>query len=168
MSHARDVFKKGCDMFWDQHGKGNERNFQRNQKKTKTSSRQMAKSILGLQPCRSPVIIWLGLSLNTYLRLNKALFGLPWWLRQKRICLQCGRHGFDPWVGKIPWRRAWQSPLALLPGESQGQRSLAGYSPRICRVRHDWATKNNTKHTRHCLVLYKLQSYKDTKDSVHE
>ena len=37
--------------------------------------------------------------------------------------------GFDPWVGKIPWRRAWQPTLVLLPRESHGQRSLAGCSP---------------------------------------
>ena len=37
--------------------------------------------------------------------------------------------GFDPWVGKIPWRRKWQSTPVFLPGESHGQRSLAGYSP---------------------------------------
>jgi len=36
---------------------------------------------------------------------------------------------FDPCVGKIPWRRAWQPTPVFLPGESQGQRSLAGYSP---------------------------------------
>ena len=39
------------------------------------------------------------------------------------------RHGFDPWVGKIPWRKAWQSTPLFLPGESPGQRSLVGYSP---------------------------------------
>ena len=33
------------------------------------------------------------------------------------------------WVGKIPWRRKWQSTLAFLAGESHGQRSLQGYSP---------------------------------------
>ena len=38
--------------------------------------------------------------------------------------------GLDPWVGKIPWRRAWQPTPVFLPGESHGQRSLAGYSPR--------------------------------------
>ena len=38
------------------------------------------------------------------------------------------RPGFDPWVGKIPWRRAWQPTPVLLPGESHGQRSLAVYS----------------------------------------
>ena len=36
---------------------------------------------------------------------------------------------FHPWVGKIPWRRTWQPTPVFLPGESQGQRSLASYSP---------------------------------------
>ena len=36
---------------------------------------------------------------------------------------------FDPWVGKITWRRKWQSTPVLLPGKSHGQRSLVGYSP---------------------------------------
>ena len=35
---------------------------------------------------------------------------------------------FDPWVGKIPWRREWQ-PTPFLPGKSHGQRSLVGFSP---------------------------------------
>ena len=43
-------------------------------------------------------------------------------------CLKCRRPGFDPWVGKIPWRRAWQPTPVFLPGESHGQRSLVGYS----------------------------------------
>ena len=34
-----------------------------------------------------------------------------------------------PWIGKITWRRAWQATAVSLPGESQGQRRLAGYSP---------------------------------------
>ena len=46
-----------------------------------------------------------------------------------RICLQCWRPRFDPWVGKISWRRKWQSIPVFLPAESHGQRSLAGYSP---------------------------------------
>ena len=37
--------------------------------------------------------------------------------------------GFNPWVGKIPWRRKWQSTPVLLPGKPHGQRSLVGYSP---------------------------------------
>ena len=54
---------------------------------------------------------------------------------EKPAC-QCGRHKrcrFDPWVRKIPWRRAWQLTPVSLPGESHGQRSLVGYSPRGCK-----------------------------------
>ena len=39
------------------------------------------------------------------------------------------RYGFDPWVGKIPWRRAWQPTPEFLPGESHGQMNLTDYSP---------------------------------------
>ena len=45
-------------------------------------------------------------------------FRLPWCLSWKRIPLQCRRPGFDPWVGKIPWWRAWQPTPVFLPGES--------------------------------------------------
>ena len=41
----------------------------------------------------------------------------------------CRRYMFDPWVGKIPWRRKWLPTPVFLPGESHGQRSLVGYSP---------------------------------------
>ena len=44
-------------------------------------------------------------------------------------CRRCKRCEFDPWMGKIPWRRAWQSTPVSLPGESHGQRSLADCSP---------------------------------------
>ena len=43
------------------------------------------------------------------------------------------RPRFKPWVGKILWRREWQSIPVFLPGESHGQRSLVGYSPRGCK-----------------------------------
>ena len=48
---------------------------------------------------------------------------------------------FDPWVGKIPWRREWQPTAVFLPGKFHGQRSLVGYSPRDHRVEHDLATE---------------------------
>ena len=54
----------------------------------------------------------------------------------KEPSCQCRRHkrcGFKPWVGKILWRRAWQPTPVFLPGESLGQRSLAGYSPEGCK-----------------------------------
>ena len=39
------------------------------------------------------------------------------------------RHEFNPWVGKIPWRRKWQPSPVFLHGKPHGQRSLVGYSP---------------------------------------
>ena len=58
--------------------------------------------------------------------------GFPDGASGKELTCQRRRHkraGFDPWVWKIPWRRAIQPTPVFLPGESYGQRSLAGYSP---------------------------------------
>ena len=58
--------------------------------------------------------------------------GFPGGTRGKEHASQCRRHkqhGFNPWVWKIPWRRAWQPTSVFLPRESHGQRRLAGYSP---------------------------------------
>ena len=44
-------------------------------------------------------------------------------------CRRLKRCRFNPWIRKIPWRRAWQPTPLFLPGESYGQRSLVGYSP---------------------------------------
>ena len=49
--------------------------------------------------------------------------------QRKDSACQCRRHRFNPWVGKISWRRKWQPTLIFLPGKSHGQRSLLGYSP---------------------------------------
>ena len=58
----------------------------------------------------------------------------------------CRRSGFHPCVRNIPWRRKWQPTPVFLPGESQGQRSLAGYSPLgLQRVGHDWATEHTLR-----------------------
>ena len=43
--------------------------------------------------------------------------------------LQCRQPGFDPWMGKIPWRREWLPTPVFLPGEFHGQKRLVGYSP---------------------------------------
>ena len=40
----------------------------------------------------------------------------------------CKRYGFNPWVGKVPWRRKWHPTPVLLPGESHEPKSLVGYS----------------------------------------
>ena len=74
--------------------------------------------------------------------------GLPsvcLWLPMASYACQCRRQkrlGFDPRVGKIPWRRKWQPTPVFLPGESHGQRNLVGYSPwDRKRVRCDLMTK---------------------------
>ena len=63
--------------------------------------------------------------------------------------------GFDPWVGKIPWKRAWQPTPVFLPGEAHGQRSLVGYS--LCGCKESDVTEvSNT------------QSYEDEEDAENK
>ena len=60
-------------------------------------------------------------------------------------CTRYKRLGFNPWVGKMPWKREWQPTPVFLPGESHGRRSLVGYSPLWSqRVRHDWASNTES------------------------
>ena len=72
---------------------------------------------------------------------------LPWWLRYLRICLQCRRPWFNPWVGKISWRRAWQPTLVFLPGEPPWTEEHGGLQCLgLQRVRHDWVTKHSVTY----------------------
>ena len=66
-------------------------------------------------------------------------------------CRRCRRRGFDPWVGKIPWRRAWQPTPVFLPGESHGQRSLVGCSP--WGHKESDTTEQLSTHTQGCRKL---------------
>ena len=75
------------------------------------------------------------------------------------------RPGFDPWVGKTPWRRKWLPTLVFLPRESHGQRSLAVYSPWSHKMSDttEWLSLHFTSyiHTHNSLGLeseaYRLQ-----------
>ena len=58
----------------------------------------------------------------------------------KESAFHAGTPGFYPWVGKIPWRRAWQ-PTPLLPGESHGVRILVGYA--VHGVTKSWTRLSN-------------------------
>ena len=49
---------------------------------------------------------------------HTSILGLPLWL--KKFFLQCGTPGFDPWVGKIPWRREGLPTPVFWPGEFHG------------------------------------------------
>ena len=55
-----------------------------------------------------------------------SILGLPLWLSWETICLQCGRPGFDPWVGNIPWRRERLPTPVFWPGEFRGLYSPWG------------------------------------------
>ena len=59
------------------------------------------------------------------------------------------RWGFDAWVRKTPWRRAWQPTPVFLPRESRGQRHLVGYNPWGQRV----GLKRLSMHTHSVMVL---------------
>ena len=64
----------------------------------------------------------------------------------KKPTCQRRRCRFDTWVGKIPWRRAWQHTLVFLPGKSHGQKSLVDYSP--------WGRKESDTLRLSSLVVY--------------
>ena len=56
-------------------------------------------------------------------------------------------HRFNPWVRKIPWRRAWQPTPVFLPGEPHQERNLAGYCPWGCKkLGTTEATENANKY----------------------
>ena len=70
--------------------------------------------------------------------------GLPRWLNDKEPACQCRRHKkrqFDPWVWKIPWRRAWHPIPVVLLEELHGQREKPGGLQSIGsqRIGHDWS-----------------------------
>jgi len=69
-------------------------------------------------------------SVNTLLTIH---LGFPGRSDGKGSACNAGNPRFSPWVRKIPWRREWQPTPVFLPGESHGQRSLVGYSPRGCK-----------------------------------
>ena len=72
-------------------------------------------------PWPYPLLIFFPMSLISSI---PTPFRLPWWLSGKESicdaghCLQCRRHGFDPWVRKIPWKTKWQPTPVFFPGKS--------------------------------------------------
>ena len=66
--------------------------------------------------------------------------------------------GFDPWVGKIPWRRTWQSTSVSWPGESPWTGEPGGLqSMGSQRVGHGWATKPSTALPSHTHTIIHCQ-----------
>ena len=86
------------------------------------------------------------------LRWSRKWTGFPSGTSGKEPTCQCRRHkrhGFNPWVGKVPWRRAGQPTPVFLPVEFNRQMSLVGYSPWGRRAGHNWS---NLAHTRTRLI----------------
>ena len=79
------------------------------------------------------------------------VFMLPrgYWLRCDKVYLQYRRPGFDPWVGKLLWRREWLPTPVFLPGKFHGQNSMAGDSPW-----HRRELDMTEQLTLHCLINY--------------
>ena len=63
--------------------------------------------------------------------------------------------GFNPWVGKSPWRRAWQSTPVSLPGEFHEQSSVASYSPWGHKESHMTNTHTHTHTHTHIYIHYR-------------
>ena len=68
---------------------------------------------------------------------------------------RCKRRGFNPWVGKIPWRRKWQPTPVFLPGEFHGQRSLVGYIQSM--VSYSWTQLKQLSIRAHTLLRKQKQ-----------
>ena len=69
--------------------------------------------------------------LSLKIKLYSGAMGFPGSISGKESAFQCRRHkrhGFDPWVKKIPWSRKWRPTPMCLPGKFHEQKSLVGYS----------------------------------------
>ena len=73
--------------------------------------------------------------------------GLPWLTGKESAC-QCKRHGFNPWVRKIPWSWKWQTTPVFLPGKNLSweipwtEETGGLQSTGLQRVGHDWVTEH--------------------------
>ena len=79
------------------------------------------------------IIVIINFKLLCQLHITLIFIEFPRWCIGKEAACQCRRHkrhGFDPWIRKIPWSKKWPRSPVFLPGKSHGQRSLVGYSPR--------------------------------------
>ena len=117
--------------------------------------------LLWVSPFRILLWGWSSLNLLSLIDYNRVLVivlhSFPDGSVVKRIHLQCGRHkrhGFNPWIGKILWRRKWQPTLVFLPKENPIDReawqlqSIGSH-----RVRQDWS---NWAHTHTCIWVKRL------------
>ena len=82
----------------------------------------IAQLVKNLPPMQETWVWFLGLEdpLGQGKATHSSILGLPWWLSWQRVRLQCEKPGFDPWVGKIPWRRKRLPMPVFWPREFHG------------------------------------------------
>ena len=85
-----------------------------------------------------------GNSIFSFLRNIHAVLHSDYLAQRSLISQWRKRCEFNPWVGKMPWRRKWQPTPVFLPGKSHEQRSLAGYSP--WGLKESDVTEHNPQH----------------------
>ena len=93
--------------------------------------------------------------LEKELATHSGILGLPSWLSWLRICLQCGRVGFSPWVGKIPWRRERLHTPVFWPREFHG-------------LYNGWVCKESDTNEQLVLSLHSVHTEKDGKACSEE
>ena len=81
--------------------------------------------------------------------------GIPKWLSDNETacqCRRCRRHGFNPWVGKIPLKEGMATHSSTIARKSHGQGSLVGYIPWSCKE------LDMTEHT--CMHISFLKAFR--------
>ena len=111
---------------------------------------QLVKNLPAMQQTPVQFLGWKD-PLEKGLAIHYSILELPLWLSWWRIHLQCERPGFNPWVGKIPWRRERLPTPVFLPGEFHGL-----YSP--------WGCKESDTTERLALSLSTKLNFKITDD----
>ena len=99
---------------------------------------------------------WIDKEIVSYICIYIYVYVFPGGSAGKEPACQCRRAkrwGFDPWVRKIPWRRARQPTPVFFSGKLYGQRSLAGYNWWGCKS-WTWLSTSAHTHTRLCLYRY--------------
>ena len=97
--------------------------------------------------------------------------GLPFLFRWHRIRAQYGRPGFNPWAGKIPWRRARQPTPGFLPGESPGSEEAGGLQSMSCKKSEQLNTAQYLKQPiqwTECMKQFFKRFWKATKENAPE
>ena len=100
---------------------------------------------------------------QTCLRTHIYTLNFPGGSDGKAVCLQCGRPGFNPWVGKISWRRKWQPSPVLLPGKSHGWSNVVAT---VHEVVKNWTRLRDSTSCVTSLHIYTLITLKNMSSTL--